>query len=371
MAKRYTIVHAIETGGPGGAETVLLNLASRLDGSRFRSIALVPDDRWLNQSLQERGVPTVVANAAEHRGKSSIALLASLVKREGADLIASHLPDQNFYSAMVARKTGCKAVLTYHGKLDRSTWKARLKLYAARRWSDAAVGVSQYMERSLREAGFPESKVFCIYNGVDATVFQPHPSGRLRRELGCGNGAPIVGMVANLRQSKGYEHFVQAAARVAEHEPQVRFVAVGEYEPTLKARLESEIGSAGLANRFTLLGFRNDVPQILSDLDVFVLSSTSEGFSIATIEAMAAGKPVVVTRSGGPEEIVTDGLDGLLVPPADPEALAEGIRTLLRDRARAVQIGCNARKSVEERFSIAAMVHDYEQLYLRCLEGGR
>jgi glycosyltransferase involved in cell wall biosynthesis len=107
--------------------------------------------------------------------------------------------------------------------------------------------------------------------------------------------------------------------------------------------------------------------EILNSLDVFVLSSVSEGLSIATIEAMAAGRPVVVTRSGGPQEIVEDGRTGILVPPADPNALASRICELLGNPELAAMFSRNARAEVKDKFSLKKMVNEYESLYERCL----
>ena len=123
----------------------------------------------------------------------------------------------------------------------------------------------------------------------------------------------------------------------------------------------------GLEDRFLLLGFRQDVPEILADLDVFVLSSINEGFSLATIEAMAAAKPVVVTRSGGPEEIVEDGQTGFLVPSADPVALAEKICHVLSDRELASGLGRRAQAMVQTKFTLQAMIGQYQKLYESCL----
>jgi glycosyltransferase involved in cell wall biosynthesis len=122
-----------------------------------------------------------------------------------------------------------------------------------------------------------------------------------------------------------------------------------------------------LEDHFSLLGFRGDVPQILADLDVFVLSSVSEGLSIATIEAMAAGRPVVVTRSGGPQEIIEDRRTGLLVPPGDASALASGICEVLASSELASALGRNAQMLVEGKFSLKNMISSYESLYERCL----
>ncbi len=365
--RTYTILHAIETGGPGGAETVCLHLASSLDASRFRSLVVLPDDRWLNRELQQRGVRTVLSGARSQGTRAHIHTLRQLLRTENVDLIQSHLPDQNFFSAVAGSRSGCKTVVTYHGALDRGHAKARLKLWWVRRACAAAVGVSRHMVSQLAEAGFPSAKLHCIYNGVETALFRAAASGRLRRELGCAAEDKLVGIIANLRGSKGYEHFVQAARSVAECLPQARFLAVGETEPVLEQRLRRQLSEMGLESRFHLLGFRSDVPEILAELDVFVLSSTNEGFSIATVEAMAAGKPVVVTRSGGPQEIVEDGHTGILVPPADPAALAREVCALLKSPERAAALGAEARQAAERRFSLAAMVGEYERLYTQLL----
>jgi glycosyltransferase involved in cell wall biosynthesis len=189
----------------------------------------------------------------------------------------------------------------------------------------------------------------------------------LRQELGCGGESKLVGMIANISTCKGCDDFIRAARRVADTFPQVRFVSVGDIDPALRQPLFSLVRELGLQNRFFFLGFREDVPEILSELDIFVLSSLSEGLSIATIEAMAAGKPVVVTRSGGPEEIVEDGRTGFLVPPANPDALAERICDVLRAPGRAHAMGLSAQAEVKSRFTLEKMVREYERLYQRLL----
>lgn len=364
--KLRTILHAIETGGPGGAETILLHLASRLDPARFRSVVLVPEAGWLLDRLRENQVAT---HLVPMRGRldRTLRAMARLVRAEHVDLIHSHLPDQNFHSCLVGRMAGRKVVATYHGALDVSRARAALKMRVVRRFASATVAVSQSLAQSLRSAGFPSERVFCIHNGVDTERFAVAPSGRLRAELGCANGTRLIGMVANLRRDKGYEFFVRSARLVADREPQCHFVAVGEGDQESRDLLEALVRELGLAGRFSFAGFRPDIPDVLADLDVFVLSSTSEGFSLATVEAMAAGRPVVVTRSGGPQEIVEDGRSGFLVPPADPETMAARVCDLLANPLLAKELGDNARRSVEQRFSLARMLAEYENLYQRLL----
>lgn len=368
--RRYTILHTIETGGPGGAETVLLELASGLDPSRFRSLALLPGGNWLPRMLEERNVPTVQAKSSAWYDPRLPRAMARVIKDERVDLIHSHLADQNFYSCLVGRLTGCRVIVTYHGLPElcqNSGMRSAAKAWLVRHSAAAVVVVSDYLREALTNARFPPERIQRIYNGIDARRFAKKGMGILRAELRFGPDIKLIGMVANLRQSKGYEHFIEASHKVIAAFPQARFVAAGEIEEEMLKRLTGRLRQLNLLDRFVFLGFRADVPEVLSNLDVFVLSSTSEGLSIATIEAMAAGKPVVVTRSGGPQEIIQDGQTGLLVAPSDSEALAAGICRILRDPKLAEGLGRNAQHEAERRFSLTRMITEYESLYERCL----
>jgi glycosyltransferase involved in cell wall biosynthesis len=126
-----------------------------------------------------------------------------------------------------------------------------------------------------------------------------------------------------------------------------------------------------LGDTVRFLGFREDVAGVLEDLDIYVSSSTAEGFSLTTVEAMASGVPVVATRSGGPEEIVEDGVTGVLVPTHSPEKLAEAIHELAQDPARRRRMADAARTAAGKRFAIATMLRKYEALYESCLQDRR
>jgi glycosyltransferase involved in cell wall biosynthesis len=372
IVRIHTILHTIETGGPGGAETVMLELASGLDPARFRSLALVPGGRWLPDQLKARNVPLVIAKSPAWYDPALIRAMIRTVREEKVDLIHSHLPDQNFHSCVAGRLTGRKTIATYHGALRLSNTKGlrgAIKTWTVRKSAAAIVVVSDYLRRSFESERFPADRIFRIYNGINLGRFQNGGRGRIRAELGWQENTKIVGVVANLRRSKGFGYFVQAARRIADSIPESRFLVVGEIEDTLAREIKQSLRATHLDGQFSLLGFRSDVPEILNDLDVYVLSSTDEGLSIATIEAMAAGKPVVVTRSGGPQEIVEDGRTGFLVPPADPEALAGKVCEVLLHPELGARLGEAGRKEAEKRFALSTMIGEYEALYEKCLEG--
>ena len=370
--KQFTILHTIETGGPGGAETVLLNLASRLNNSRFRSIALVPYEGWLSKSLRENGVPTYVVRSKAWYDFRQPVGMARVIRRERVDLIHSHLPGQNFYSCLVGTLTHRKTVATYHGAIELAQTKGvrgAIQLGGVRILADAIVVVCDHVSRLLQQQGFPAGRLTRIYNGINPHRFRIAADGRLKKELQLHNGTKLVGTVANVRQTKGYEFFIQAARKVLDGFPDTRFVAVGDVDPQLAKPLLESIERLNLKDRFHFLGFRSDVPELLRELDVFVLPSTSEGFPLVALEAMASARAVVMTRSGGPEEIIEDGRTGLLVPPADANALAAKICELLQDPIRARGLAQMAQAKIESTFAIDRMVHEYEALYERVLKG--
>ncbi len=155
---RFTILHTIETGGPGGAETILVALASGLDPTRFRSLALVPREGWLSAALRSCGVPVHVARSRSPFDPTLLLEMRRLVREEKVDLIHSHLPDQNFYSCVAGRLTGTPVVATYHGMTPgpRSLGaKARFKLWCVGHSASAAVAVSDHLRRSMAAQGFP------------------------------------------------------------------------------------------------------------------------------------------------------------------------------------------------------------------------
>jgi glycosyltransferase involved in cell wall biosynthesis len=357
------VLHAIETGGPGGAETVLLGLVSGLDPLRVKSTVILPDKRWLYDQLREREVPCILE---EPGSRTPIAQIARLARE--FDLIHSHLPDENFYAAIASKLAGVPAITTYHGMIH-TGFKPRIKLTAVKYLSASVVAVSDHLVAQLRQQGFDPARLHRIYNGLDTTRYRQSRVGALRHELGLPITVRLVGTVANFRVTKGYPYLAEAAQRVCSQFPDVHFVAVGEKDAEIFPALDRQLNDLKIADRFHVLGFRPDVPAMLSEFDVFVLASSSEGFSISTIEAMAAKLPIVVTRCGGPQEIITQDVTGLMVPIADPAALGESIAALLSDPARSGAMAVRAQADAQARFSINSMIGQYQRLYMKVVAG--
>jgi len=369
--KRYTILHTIESGGPGGAETVVLNLVKGLDPGRFRSVVLLPPGPWLNPRLRALEVPLVeVSWKAWYDPRGPMKMVETIRKYE-VDLIHSHLPGQNFYSCIAGLLTSCKTLVTYHGPVefqDGESVKEKAKLWFVRKTAARAIVVCKMVKSILVKHGFRNDRISVIYNGIDPAPYALPVAGTLRADLRLGSDVRLVGMIANVRQSKGYDVFVRAAADVCRSFPSARFLAVGHVDEGLAGPIKQLVADLSLGDKFVFVGFRADIPQILSELDVFVLSSTSEGMPLAVLEAMASRKAIVTTQCGGIPEVVDDGHTGLLVPPSDSGALARAIGDLLSDQSKALRLGVNAQAKFQKDFTLDGMIERYEELYLSQLE---
>ena len=370
MVKPLTILHTIETSGPGGAESVLLALATGLDPARFRSIVAINRPGWLEDRLSELRLPFCRLHSNARYGLKLPRELARLVKSEQVDLIHSHLPDQNFYASLAGRVTRCPTIVTYHGLVEFAnarSWRGALKLAAVRAFASAAVAVCGRVGEMLLEAGFAPSKVVRIHNGIHSAKYA-RAEGALRRDLGVTPERPLIGMVANVRASKGHEFFIRAARMVADQQPEAFFVISGDLHPELAPPLFRLVEELRLTNHLKFIGFRQDVPALLSDLDIFVLPSTSEGFPLVVLEAMAASRPIVASNCGGVSEMIRNGETGLLVPIGNAEAIARQVSALLHDRRRAAALGAAAHREVSDHFSMEQMIARYEQLYGACAQ---
>lgn len=290
--------------------------------------------------------------------------LVGYVKSRNVDIVHSHEFFMNVYGTLAATLAGIPSVATVHGQLDYTVEKARRRI-ACRAVASRGCLVAVSNELAMRlskEVGVPERRVLTVYNGICTDTFQTtHDLAGLRSELGIPKGAKIVGMVGNLYPVKGYQYFIKAMELVRRRFADAAFLVCGRGE--LQNELESLSAECGLQDNIKFLGFRKDIPALLQLMDVFVLSSLSEGLSLSILEAMAAGKPTVVTDVGGNREIVVDGETGFVVPSGNAGMLAEKVGFLLENRGLGERMGGNGRQRVNSLFSQERMVNDYEKLY--------
>jgi glycosyltransferase involved in cell wall biosynthesis len=364
-----TILHLTETSEPGGSETVLAYIAANLDPKRYRSRICLLREGWLTSHLRELRLEYQIIENRHSYDPGFLMRLLRLIRREKIDLIHSHEFMMNVYGAIAARLCGIPMIGTVHGKVYFTEKKLRILAYKlAFGICSGMIAVSEDLKKYLIDSLNPgkPGKILTIYNGIDLTRFAMggYPND-IARKLSIEPGTVIAGSVGSLFEVKGFEYLLRAAKKVRDALPDFRLLIVGEgrQEEPLKRLAET----LGLRDTVDFMGFRKDVPGLLNLLDIYVCSSISEGLSLSILEAMASGKPIVATSVGGNPELVAEGQNGFLVAPRDAGALSERIIDLARDEKLRLSMGKRSRQIAEEKFSLKAMIENYQQLYQRLI----
>lgn len=295
--------------------------------------------------------------------------LAGLMRREGYDIIHAHGYSAAGAAAVACRMTGrARLVCTLHNFMTATTAqpvagrRARWLLGLIARRAERLITVSDSLHGQLDPIAAAESKLVTIHNGIDLGAFAHGDPAAARRELGVPEHCTVIGMVARLAAQKGPLDFVRAAAIAGAKYPHIRLALIGD--GPLRPQVQGLALQLGIGDRLTLAGHRADAAALTQAFDIAVVASLSEGSSLTAMEAMAWGRPVVATAVGGVREVVADGQTGLLVPPADPQALGEAICSLLADPQRAQAMGEAGRQRIEREFSLARMIERTEEVYL-------
>ncbi len=371
MAK-LRIIEMIDKPVLGGGPTAVLLLARGLDAGQFDVAVSSGGSGPLVEEACRSGLRHLPFAPGPRLNLRPAAAIARILEGEKTDILHTHGGYAGLYGRLAARRARTPVVVhTLHGihyLHYRNPVLRRLSIWQERflsRSTDALVVVCQSdlaLARKHRLAA-PELLVV-VPNGLDSPAAGgPPPAAGLRDNLGLGQGGPIVGTVARLHRQKGIIHLLRAAPRILGASPRARIVVVGE--GPLGGDLRKRAASLGLSGRFVFLGERDDARSIMSLFDVFVLPSLWEGLPFVLVEAAALGRPIVATAVDGVPEVVEDGKTGVLIPPADADALADAVIGLLSDRERADALGDAARSLIPPRFPLRRTVEQHQDLYLR------
>lgn len=360
-----TVVHFSDSAAFGGTERALLQLLAGLDRARWRPVlfhADVPGARQLAEEAAALDVPTRAIAAVEQPmlGVASIPELVRALKWDEAEVFHAHQTwslscRYGIVAAALARvpvRVASAQLFLEMPKLVGIDAQHALLTRCLHRH----VAVSRFVAQRLHDRlSVPMARIAVIPNAVEP----PPPvsaDARLRAEIAGDERTPLALTVARLDAQKGIAHLIDAAAMV----PDTVFAIAGDGPD--RAALEARAAQVGVSARVRFLGHRRDVPALLAIADLFVLPSLYEGFPLSILEAMAVGVPVVATAIGGTDELVSSDT-GTLVAPADPRALAEGIRAVLADREGAARRAAMAREHVLATHSASAMVASMSALY--------
>jgi len=350
------ILYMLETGGPGGAETVLLNLVSNLNRRDFRPHVILLKKGWAYEKLKEATEDIHVISSQRGYDVSLIVKICRFIKRNHIHIVNSHLKDINLYSSVAARLMGIPHVAVEHGNvhLPPLSGQKRAKVKLTNLCTTRYIAISQYTRGKLKDIIGNDRKIEVIYNGVHDGADQ----GAVKKsDVGFDDEDFLVLNLANLYPVKNHKCLVRVARKVVEREPRVRFLIAGRGK--LEGELSDMIHELGLDKNVILLGYRSDAERYLSACDAYLQTSVSEGLPVSVIEAMSHEKPVIATNVGGTAELI----DEILVEPDDVETTADRLLELIKDQKLREELGRKNYLKYKGMFTINKMVSEYEILY--------
>jgi len=357
------VMYLVTSMPVGGAETLLVNLIRRMDRQRFApELCCMKELGPLGEEMQQE-VPTFHNMLS---GKYDLRVVPRLTElfamREIDAVVTVGAGDKMFWGRLCAWLAGVPVVAS---AIHSTGWPDSINWLNRRLTSitDRFIGVAAPHGKHLVEVeGFPKEKVTVIPNGIDTDRFVANLRTRneIRGQWGVLEDTPVCGIVAALRPEKDHALFLKAAARVLQQAPKSHFVIVGDGPE--RPAIESLRDELGLQDHVTMTGSRSDIPELLSAMDCFALTSKNEASPVSILEAMSTQLPVIAPRVGSIPDAVDDGINGLLVQASSLEETAQAIATVMQDADKRIAMGQAAREKVLRYGSLDAMVSGYQDL---------
>jgi glycosyltransferase involved in cell wall biosynthesis len=371
---KIKIFHVIENASFGGGERAFAQIINGLDKKKFEIyIACLPEGIFAEKIRNNAEI--IPLDLRNRFNFSNISYLAKIIKEQKIDVIHSQGARADFFARLAGKLAKTPAIIStiaapveeYDVNFFKKMVYITLDQFSERFVNRFVVVCASLREKLIKKHKISADKISVIHNGIEIEEYRNDTGDkgdRVRREFNAGEDEPLVGTIGRLVWEKGLTYFVEAIKILDTRcqMPDTRFLIVGEGE--LRESLELKVKSLKLEDKVILTGFRRDVKEILAALDILVLSSLREGFPMITLEAMAMSKPVVATDIEGIREQVINGETGVLVPPKNPEILAEAILRLTQDHNLRRKMGLAGRKSAEDKFNIKEIIKQHEQLYL-------
>ncbi len=384
-AEKIRVLHVITRLERGGAPAVLLEVLQRCDKRQFEhhiatGLAQEPEKDMIafarDMGFQVFVIPALVRDVQPFLDMYALLKLYFLIRKGRYDIVHCHTSKGGFIGRLAARLAKVKCIIySPHGDIFEGYFgkiKSRFFIWLERfsaRFTDKIITLTKSGIEPYIKAGIGQKSQFdYIYNGVDIESLRKRKVDRIqkRQELGVENDCFLVVTAGRLVPVKGHTYLITAIAQVITEIPNIRLVFLGDGE--LRGELSGQVKTLGLEEHVLFWGMRNDVPEIISCSDLFVLPSINEGFGVVLLEAMAMKCPIVATNVGGVPEVVLDGDTGILVPPRDHVQLARGIIQLLKDNSLALQMAECGYQRLKACFDIRETVSKTEHLYKELLE---
>ena len=373
--KRINILYVVDNLTFGGGERGFTQLSNALDKGRYNIFIACSPGGELENRIRDIDVQIKFMDFRKRINSRIFIELIRIIKQENIHIVHSVGSRADFYARLAAKIAGAPIIISTLAMFVEGfdTDPLRKALYVildrfSERFVDTFIVVSEALKHTLHTRHhIDKRKITRIYNGVELDLYSPHTkySESIRNEFAIQDSTPLVGTIGRCVYQKGFEYFLLAASIILRKYPDVKFILVGD--GPLRTQLENMAQRLGIANSIIFTGFRNNIPKILAEMDIFVLSSVLEGLPRVVIEAMAAGKPIVATDIEGAREELNHGQEGIIVPSRNPTALAQGIIELLINRDKAKEMGLRARKKAQRLFDLKETVENIDSLYQRLI----
>jgi glycosyltransferase involved in cell wall biosynthesis len=367
----YTILQIDKQRGRTGQTKRTLIEAQEIKKRGYRVIVACRPDSYLERGAREQSLEVFPLDLEEVF--SSILKLARFLKKEKVDLINAHGYRDHFVSAVAARMAGIPALVrTKHNHIPLKSGVFSRFIYG--RLTSRVVAISEEIRNVLIKSGLQPEHVTTIYSAVNLNHFSSKPRNQaLIKEFNLPPDCLIIGTVARLSERKGIHFLLEAVKILVQNNKRFGCLIVGGGGSKSHKKidiLKAQAESLGISQQVVFAGRRDDIPEILSLMDIFVLPSLAEGLGRSLLEAMAAGKAVIASNIGGIPEAVEDGETGILVPPEDGGALAQALASLLDNPEKAEAMGRSGRKRAERLFDEEVMITNICSLYEELLNPG-
>ncbi|MBF0510762.1 MAG: glycosyltransferase [Candidatus Omnitrophica bacterium] len=357
--KKIKVLHLLEWCELGGGlEIMTKEIVCGLDKEKFEvEVWCLYRGGLMAEEIHQQGLPVRVLNISTYHNPCNILKLIYLFKEARPDIIHTHVYFASTIGRIAAKLAGVKVCINHvHSSYwHYSKWNLMIERVLSV-WTEKIICVSQSVrDFVVQYEKIPSSKVLVIYNGITRKEINSQP-----------NHDFIVTIVASLFANKGHRVLLEAIASLKNKHPSLKCWMVGEGQEGLGLRALCE--ELGIVDRVVFWGVRWDIPEILAQSQLFVLTSTQrEGLGVAILEAMAYGLPVIASRVGGIPEIIEDGKNGCLVPPGDSQKLAECIDRLIQNTDERQRLASAGRQTFEERFQAKYMIEKIQELYLSAI----
>jgi glycosyltransferase involved in cell wall biosynthesis len=354
--KKINVLHLITSLNIGGTEKYLLTIAKSQKRRYNLSVGFLKERGEIAEELEREKIPVYDLGNPWR--------LLYFLKKKKIHLLHTHLYRANILGRFVGRAAKVPIVISSQRSID--AWKRFYHRWLdgwSSHFADCIIANSQVAKKTLVERErIPRRKIRVIYSGIESGVLPLRAErDKIKRSMGIEKNAVIVGCITRLHTEKGAQYIPAVGQKLKERIPQLRLLIVGD--GPLMGRIKREIEDLELTDTVSLLGWRKDIANLLSIMDVFFLPSLEESFPRAVIEALVMARPAVATDVGGVGEIIQDRVHGLLVPPKDPKALAQAILWMLKNKKEAQEMANRGRRKVEKYFTVNRMMEETEKVY--------